>query len=471
MRIGSSEGCPVGGVDPLAGRFRLRKAAAEVAMLGRFRIGDFLRGAVFQAWHGLLLALLGWCLVAGCLPSTTIGPGGAGADFTTTNADVRGLRFEPSFVRKPELRLPPSNVCWVFSGEQVLVKWEDFHVVADVGEGPSECHLCAAMAADAQGMVVCHDPEADSYLAAVKVQEIAASTPQGPVSPTDLQDLGPFFWWDGCFIPGASPAEDSGPENPPSFTATRSGQWAAGIVDPADPGRPTALNFPRLVVVVLPSPTTGRATATIWVIPTGGSLTMPPRKLNVYELRDAAGNPLKDAAGNPIPDPNHWLWNVGPIDFNGQAGWDENFAPGLVVGKVRIVTGQIVGVDPASQLPIFMETGKVIPYRVRVYERIDFARSDPFASDIFYCLADRNAPNGDGDIDLTRCRSGSGTPTRQLITPAYDRGRDPPQDQPTRVPLTWIVEFDATSPPPTEQMWIEFTLCDAAAVRPQGGCP
>lgn len=397
---------------------------------------------------GLLLALLGWCLVSGCVPSGSIGPGGEGADFMTSNSSLTGVRFDPSFVSDPRLRLAPSSVHWVLPGEQVLVKWEDLYVKADVGQGPSECHLCAAMAGDTQGMVIC-DPQPNSYVALITVNELGIITRERSTPfPNDLQVLGYFIWQQGCFTPGASPDQDLGPARPPSFTVNRSAQWAVRIGGEAPTSVAVTVRKPAIAV----APGVGSPVATFWVVPSGSQLGMDPRKLQPLDL-------------------NHFRFFVASRDVNGTAWWTDNFAPGLAVGRVRIYKGKIVTDDPFFPGESYLQVRNVIPRRIRVYDPFDPNRTDPFASDVFYCLADPNASTGDGDIDLTRCRSGSGDPTRRLITPAYDPQAPPPQDQPTRVPLTWIVEFDASSgfPPPTlgdgEDLYVEFTLRDAASVR------
>lgn len=373
------------------------------------------------AWPvaSLVLLLTG----GGCTSVVALAPRPGDPDDTVW---LQGVRFDPSFVRDTSLKLGESDVYWVLPGEQAFVKWQDYHVHAPVDGSPWDCNFCAELRSRSQGGDVCRLPDGKRpafAFSAAQVQVQESPLPAG-LANSNPQAAGPFQWDDGCFTPApAADQPDFGPMGAVSIAVNRSASWTAraDIGDAIFPSR---------------SPDS----ATFWVIPP----PMPPRETLA---------PYVDPSTQRA-DLHHWIWTVQvTTDANGKPWWSENFAPGLAVGKVRVLRGTSPVVPP--------------PHRVRVYERIDTNLRDPFGSDIFYCLSDPTAV--DGDIDLTRCRGFGGQITPRRITPAYDRDRDPPADQLVRTPLTWVVEFSDTSPAPTlnpgESLAIEFTLLDAASVR------
>jgi len=427
--------------------------------------GDVVRGGV-PVRHPLVLAALGGlllCVEIGCVSKQSVTDLTQATQLRTSSAHLTGVRFLPSFVRDSTMRLPPSstNLYWLLPGETVTVGWEDLDVTVDLGRGPSECHLCQAQVAADHHMVICNDPLVDRYVGLLAVEEIGVVVNQVGGPRVDHQALGPFPYQTACIDPSnpdVAPRASRvvAPLTPPTFTVMRSGQWAASTVTNLQGLATSAVAYalPSDFVAVLPTP--GVPTSMLWVVPQGGRLTMDPRKMQRF-------------------DATHWQWSV-PVttDANGRIWWDENFAPGLAVGYIRIYKGKIVTDDPFFPDP-YLSITQVVPRRIRVYDPFDPNVRNPLASDAFFCFADPNASTRDGDFNLTRCRSGSTGPSRRLVTPGYDPARTTlnqnERQNMTRAPMTWMAEFDpATFPAPTldvaagEELYIEFTLGDVAGI-------
>ena len=346
---------------------------------------------------------------------------------------LQGVRFEPAFVRDASLKLGPSDTYWLLPGEQTFVKWQDYHVRAPFDGSTWDCNFCAELRARSRGQDVCPLPDGKRPVFAFSAAQVLVQESPSPVPNSTPQSAGPFQWDDGCFIPSAAADQpDFGPMGVVSVTVNRSATWLAE----ADIGGATF-------------PSRSPDSATFSVVPQGGRLAMSPRRIMQYV-----------DPSTRQPDPKHWAWKVDvTTDPNGTPRWSESFSPGVAVGHARVLKGTFVN-------GVFSITATVVPSRIRVYERIDPNLTDPFRSDIFYCFSDPTA--ADGDVDLTRCRSGGGQVTRKLVTPAYDLSLSPPSDAAVRTPLTWIVEFSDALPVPTlnagEDLAIEFTLLDAASV-------
>ena len=125
--------------------------------------------------------------------------------------------------------------------------------------------------------------------------------------------------------------------------------------------------------------------------------------------------------------------------------------------------------DPFYPDGTFLITGAIAPRRIRVSEHTDPNLPLDRQLDLFHCASDPAAAAAGGDIDLTRCRGDAAAPNIELVTPAYQPSAAPPATLDVRTPLTWIAEFNRSFPAPVlsagDDLWIEFTLRDAASVH------
>jgi hypothetical protein len=361
---------------------------------------------------------------------------------------VAGIVYQPGVIRNQtgRLKVPASNNYWVLAGENVFVKWSDYHAHVKIDGSIWDCNLCPENVARNAGRDICPLPDGShvalGFAGGTRFSELGAPIGGQP------QMSGLFLWSDGCFIPGPTQTEeDSPPVSPLTITVNRLGLWVGQAADASTT-----------------YPTRGASPQTAWfqVVPQGGHAVQPPDQLT----------PFVDPSTN-VPDTGHWVWTATTsTDASGRVLWSENYGGGLAVGRVRVYKGGVFHdydpntCYPAEECDVFVIISPVVPRRIRVFDtpiNTVSGTTNPFQASPYSCNSDPTA--ADGDIDFTRCRGGRAMSVLH-ITPTYDPGAPPndAQDATFRQPFIWVAEFDAGLPAPTlgqgENLWIEFTLRD-----------